>query len=257
MADAADAVTVPRFRAAGLVVETKPDRSPVTEADRAAEQAMRALLARERPGDGVLGEEFGADPAGERRWILDPIDGTINYLRGIPVWGTLIALEQAGEVVAGVVSAPLLGRRWWAARGDRRLRQRGAAAGLPGGPPGRCPTVLQRPGHLRGMRLRAPGPGAEPPLLAHPRLRRLLVVHDGGRGSGGPGGGPHRRGLGPGPAAGDRRRGRGPLQRLRRAAGGSTAATRWRATAWCTTRPWRSSTTPTRRCRRVQGTVVA
>jgi histidinol-phosphatase len=117
MADAADAVTVPRFRSAGLVVETKPDRSPVTEADRAAEQAMRALLARERPGDGVLGEEFGADRAGERRWILDPIDGTINYLRGIPVWGTLIALEQAGKIVVGVVSAPLLGRRWWAVHG--------------------------------------------------------------------------------------------------------------------------------------------
>jgi histidinol-phosphatase len=118
MADAADAVTLPRFRAVDLLVETKPDRSPVTEADRAAEQAMRAMIARERPGDGVLGEELGADPAGERRWILDPIDGTINYLRGIPVWGTLIALEQAGEVVAGVVSAPLLGRRWWASRGE-------------------------------------------------------------------------------------------------------------------------------------------
>jgi len=116
-ADAADAVTVPRFRAPGLVVEAKGDHSPVTEADRAAEQAMRSLLARERPGDGVLGEEYGAAPAGERRWILDPIDGTINYLRGIPVWGTLIALEQAGEVVVGVVSAPLLGRRWWATRG--------------------------------------------------------------------------------------------------------------------------------------------
>jgi histidinol-phosphatase len=116
MADAADAVTVPRFRSAGLLVETKPDRSPVSEVDRAAEQAMRALLARERPADGVLGEEFGADPVGERRWVLDPIDGTINYLRGIPVWGTLIALEQAGKVVVGVVSAPLLGRRWWASR---------------------------------------------------------------------------------------------------------------------------------------------
>jgi histidinol-phosphatase len=78
---------------------------------------MRALLADERPGDGVLGEEFGNAPSGERRWILDPIDGTINYLRGIPVWGTLIALEQAGEIVVGVVSAPLLGRRWWAVRG--------------------------------------------------------------------------------------------------------------------------------------------
>jgi histidinol-phosphatase len=116
MADAADAVTVPRFRAADLAVEVKPDHSPVTEADRAAELAMRGLLSRERPGDGVLGEEFGEDCPGERRWILDPIDGTANYLRGIPVWGTLIALEQAGEVVVGVVSAPSLGRRWWAVR---------------------------------------------------------------------------------------------------------------------------------------------
>ena len=113
MADAADAATVPRFRATGLVVEAKPDLSPVTDADRATEQALRALLAQERPGDGVLGEEFGEAPAGERRWILDPIDGTVNYVRGIPVWGTLIALEQAGEIVVGVVSAPLLHRRWW------------------------------------------------------------------------------------------------------------------------------------------------
>ena len=133
LADAADAVTVPHFRSAGLQVEVKPDSSPVTDADRAAEQAMRALLARERSGDGVLGEEFGAIPAGERRWILDPIDGTANYLRGIPVWGTLIALEQAGEVVVGVVSAPLLGRRWWASRGGgawgdgRALRVSGVA----------------------------------------------------------------------------------------------------------------------------------
>ncbi len=117
MADAADAVTVPRFRSADLVVETKPDATPVSAADRAVEQALRRLLARDRPGDGVLGEEFGGGPAGERRWILDPIDGTANYVRGIPVWATLIALEQAGEVVVGVVSAPLLGRRWWAARG--------------------------------------------------------------------------------------------------------------------------------------------
>jgi histidinol-phosphatase len=117
MADAADAVTRPRFRSADLAVEAKPDLSPVTDADRAAEQALRALLARERPGDGVLGEEYGEAAPGERRWVLDPIDGTSNFVRGIPVWGTLIALEQAGEIVVGVVSAPLLGRRWWASRG--------------------------------------------------------------------------------------------------------------------------------------------
>jgi histidinol-phosphatase len=134
MADAADAVTVPRFRSATLAVEAKPDLSPVTDADRAAEEALRALLARERPRDGVRGEEFGDRPGGERRWIIDPIDGTINYVRGIPVWGTLIALEQGGEAVVGVVSAPLLGRRWWASRGGgafgdgRPLRVSGVAA---------------------------------------------------------------------------------------------------------------------------------
>lgn len=117
MADAADAITVPNFRSPALTVEAKADRTPVSAADRAVEEALRALLARHRPADGVLGEEFGDTPAGERRWILDPIDGTANYVRGIPVWATLIALEEAGEIVAGVVSAPLLGRRWWAARG--------------------------------------------------------------------------------------------------------------------------------------------
>jgi len=117
MADAADAITVPGFRSPGLVVEAKADLTPVSAADRAVEEALRALLARRRPGDGVLGEEFGDAPTGERRWVLDPIDGTANYVRGIPVWATLIALEAAGDIVAGVVSGPLLSRRWWAARG--------------------------------------------------------------------------------------------------------------------------------------------
>ena len=117
LADTADAITVPRFGSPGLAVDTKPDSTPVSAADRAVEEALRRLIARHRPGDGILGEEFGEAPAGERRWILDPIDGTANYVRGIPVWATLIALEAAGEVVVGVASAPLLGRRWWAARG--------------------------------------------------------------------------------------------------------------------------------------------
>ena len=115
----ADAITVPRFRAADLVVSTKPDLTPVSDADRAAEAAIRARLSDNRPADGVLGEEFGStggDGAG-RRWVLDPLDGTKNYVRGIPVWGSLIALEEHGEPVVGVVSAPALGRRWWAARG--------------------------------------------------------------------------------------------------------------------------------------------
>jgi histidinol-phosphatase len=118
LADLADAITVERFQADDLVVETKPDLTPVTEADRAVERALRKRIGEERPGHGVVGEEFGADQAGGVRWILDPIDGTKNYLRGIPVWATLIALEREGRVEVGVVSAPALHRRWWAARGE-------------------------------------------------------------------------------------------------------------------------------------------
>ena len=118
LADLADAITVERFQADDLVVETKPDLTPVTEADRAVEQALRKRIGEQRPGHGVVGEEFGADEPGAARWILDPIDGTKNYLRGIPVWATLIALEREGRVEVGVVSAPALHRRWWAARGE-------------------------------------------------------------------------------------------------------------------------------------------
>jgi histidinol-phosphatase len=117
LADAADAISLGRFRASDLLVETKPDRTPVTEADRAVETAIRERLARERPEDGMLGEEHGTVDGGARRWIVDPIDGTRNYSRGIPVWATLIALEEDDEVRLGVVSAPALGRRWWAERG--------------------------------------------------------------------------------------------------------------------------------------------
>jgi len=119
LADVADTITLSRFRAADLVVETKPDLTPVSEADRAVEQAMRERLAGLRPEDRVVGEEYGEDGAvaASRRWIVDPIDGTKGYVRGMPVWATLLALEQDGEMVVGVVSAPALGRRWWAARG--------------------------------------------------------------------------------------------------------------------------------------------
>jgi histidinol-phosphatase len=117
LADAADEITLARFRALDLHVETKPDLTPVSEADRAAEEAIRALVAVRRSGETVLGEEFG-DDGGDVRWIVDPIDGTRNYVRGIPVWGTLIALERDGVVDTSVVSAPALGRRWWASRGE-------------------------------------------------------------------------------------------------------------------------------------------
>jgi histidinol-phosphatase len=117
LADLADAISLERFQADDLVVETKPDLSPVTEADRAVEQALRKRIAEARPGHGVVGEELGAEERGDARWILDPIDGTKNYVRGIPVFGTLIALQRDGAVVLGVVSAPALRRRWWAAHG--------------------------------------------------------------------------------------------------------------------------------------------
>jgi histidinol-phosphatase len=117
LADAADELTMSRFRALDLAVETKPDRTPVTEADRAVEAMLRERLVTARPGDAVVGEEEGEQGTGPRRWIVDPIDGTKSYLRGAPVWATLLALEEDGEVVVGVASAPALGRRWWASRG--------------------------------------------------------------------------------------------------------------------------------------------
>ncbi|GGN64555.1 histidinol-phosphatase [Streptomyces kronopolitis] len=121
LADAADAATMERFKALDLKVETKPDMTPVSEADKGAEELIRGQLQRARPRDAVLGEEFGSEGAGPRRWIIDPIDGTKNYVRGVPVWATLIALMERGEggdrPVVGIVSAPALNRRWWAAEG--------------------------------------------------------------------------------------------------------------------------------------------
>jgi histidinol-phosphatase len=120
LADLADAITTARFGAADLVVETKPDLTPVSDADRAVEQEIRARLSQTRPGDAVIGEEFGgAGDRGGRHWIVDPIDGTKNFVRGVPVWATLIALldetvAETGRPCVGVVSAPALGRRWWA-----------------------------------------------------------------------------------------------------------------------------------------------
>jgi histidinol-phosphatase len=117
MADAADAISQMHFRAIDLVVETKPDLTPVTIADRLVEDELRNMVP---STDGVVGEESGVSgPAGaRRRWIIDPIDGTKNFVRGIPVWATLIALEEEGEITVGVASAPALGRRWWAAHDE-------------------------------------------------------------------------------------------------------------------------------------------
>ncbi|HWA67662.1 MAG TPA: histidinol-phosphatase [Mycobacteriales bacterium] len=121
LADTADAISMARFRALDLHVESKPDLTPVSDADTAVEKALRATLARTRPRDAVLGEEFGASQAaagpGTRQWVIDPIDGTKNFVRGVPVWATLIALQEDEHTVLGLVSAPALGRRWYATRG--------------------------------------------------------------------------------------------------------------------------------------------
>jgi histidinol-phosphatase len=123
LADTADGITITRFRAADLRVAHKPDRTPVTDADTATEDALRSVLGTERAGDAVLGEERGGSvPESGRGWVLDPIDGTKNYARGIPVWATLVALEVDGAPVVGVVSAPALGASWWAAREQGAFR---------------------------------------------------------------------------------------------------------------------------------------
>jgi len=117
IADAADHIALQRYLAADLAVETKSDLSPVTEADRGTEMAIREILTAERPDDGILGEEYGEQGEHQRRWIIDPIDGTANYLRGVPIWATLIGLESTDGLTVGVVSAPAMARRWWAGTG--------------------------------------------------------------------------------------------------------------------------------------------
>ena len=131
LADAADTITLGRFGARDLVVDTKPDLTPVTDADRAVEESVRRRLADARPDDAVWGEEFGRSGEADRRWVIDPIDGTKNFVRGVPVWATLIALLDGPDPIIGVVSAPGLARRWWAERGG------GAWASALGGAPRR------------------------------------------------------------------------------------------------------------------------
>ncbi len=118
IADQVDSVTMSRFKALDLRVETKPDLTPVTDADKTAEEVIRGQLSRARPRDAVHGEEMGDTGHGPRRWVVDPIDGTKNFVRGVPVWATLIGLLDGDQVVLGLVSAPALGRRWWAAVGS-------------------------------------------------------------------------------------------------------------------------------------------
>ena len=117
LADNADSLTTSRFKALDLKVSTKPDLTQVSDADTAVEDAIRGTLSRSRPRDAVHGEEGGDTGWGPRRWVIDPIDGTANFVRGVPVWATLIALMVEDQVEVGVVSAPALGRRWWACTG--------------------------------------------------------------------------------------------------------------------------------------------
>lgn len=118
MADQVDALTTSRFRAADLEINDKPDLTPVTDADKAAEHMIRTQLSHSRSRDAIIGEEEGSFGHAARRWVIDPIDGTANFLRGVPVWATLIGLMEEGKMVMGVVSAPALGARWWAVAGS-------------------------------------------------------------------------------------------------------------------------------------------
>jgi len=117
LADRADAISLSRYQALDLEVTTKPDNSPVTDADKAVERAIIDAIAAQYPTDGVVGEEFGTSGSKDRYWVIDPIDGTKNFMRGVPTWATLIALVENGEIVASVVSSPALYRRWYASAG--------------------------------------------------------------------------------------------------------------------------------------------
>ena len=130
LADIADRISTARFLATDLKIETKPDLTPVTDADQKIERELRKILEKQRAADGITGEEFGKSPiATNRRWIIDPIDGTKNYVRGVPVWATLIALMDGDEVVVGVVSAPALFRRWFSQKdGGAYLQVGGGSA---------------------------------------------------------------------------------------------------------------------------------
>jgi histidinol-phosphatase len=165
LADAADTITLGRFGAVDLVVETKPDLTPVSDADRAVEETLRARIADARPSDAVWGEEFGRDGHGARHWLIDPIDGTKNFVRGVPVWATLIGLLDGDDPVLGVVSAPSLGRRWWAARNS------GAWTSALGGAPRRL--AVSRVGALSDASLSYASVGAWSAIGARDRFAAL------------------------------------------------------------------------------------
>jgi len=127
LADIADEISLARYRALDLVITTKPDNSPVTDADKAVERAIIDAIASQYPSDGVVGEEFGSNGSKDRYWVIDPIDGTKNFVRGVPTWATLIALVENAEVVASVVASPALYRRWYASAGGGAYVSEGAS----------------------------------------------------------------------------------------------------------------------------------
>ena len=135
LADISDQISSARFQAVDLHVETKPDLTPVSDADKAIEEQIRRVLAVARPGDQIVGEEFGSGDKSGRYWVIDPIDGTKNFVRGVPVWASLIALMERSEVLVGVVSAPALFRRWYASKGGGAFLTVGATSALHGGVP--------------------------------------------------------------------------------------------------------------------------
>ena len=192
LADTADKISMDRFRALDLRVESKPDLTPVSDADTAVEKALRVTLQRTRPRDGVLGEEFGATAAaagpGHRQWVIDPIDGTKNYIRGVPIWATLIALMDGDQPVVGLVSAPALGPPL--VGGHRATgRTPASAPAAATADPGLRRTAARRrqlllllAERLGGDRPARPGARPHPAVLAEPGVRRLLRLHAGGRG---------------------------------------------------------------------------
>ena len=187
LADDADSLTTDRFKALDLRVMSKPDLTPVTDADQAVEEGIRRTLSRVRSRDAVTGEEQGTTGNSQRRWIVDPIDGTKNFVRGVPVWATLIALAVDDEVVLGVVSAPQLDRRWWASTGNGAWTGRSLlkATQCQVSDVRRLEDASLSYSSLHGWeergqarRLRRP----DAPRVADPGLRRLLVLHAGRRG---------------------------------------------------------------------------
>ena len=152
LADIADKISTARFLATDLKIQTKPDLTPVTDADQEIERELRKILEKQRPADGVTGEEFGKSPiATNRRWIIDPIDGTKNYVRGVPVWATLIALMEGDEVVVGVVSAPALFRRWFSQKDGGAYLQVGGGAYLQVGG-GAAQTISDTSSQMQSVR---------------------------------------------------------------------------------------------------------